>query len=253
MFSARRENSAASAPRVLGAKPVLGYHDREPISSRAKVEAIQHAARRSASADETMDRALIASIARRDRHAFETLYYRFAPRLGRFLFKMLRTKEAVDEAVNDVMLVVWQSAERYDPSASAVSTWLFGIAHNKALKALERSRRFASEVSLESESFDDFGDGYGGMDEPNRVADPANPERAAIGRELGELLQGALAELSSDHRSVIELAFGEDFSYEQIASIMGCPVNTVKTRMFYARKRLAQLLAGRGVEGFSDA
>jgi RNA polymerase sigma-70 factor, ECF subfamily len=253
MLSAPRENSAARAPKIADARRVLGYHDRESADSRSKVEAIQHAARRSASADETMDRALIASIARRDRHAFETLYYRFAPRLGRFLFKMLRTKEAVDEAVNDVMLVVWQSAVKYDPSASAVSTWLFGIANNKALKALERSRRFAAEVPLESESFEEFGEGNGGMSEPIRVTDPANPERAAIGRELGEMLQAALAELSSDHRSVIELAFGEDFSYEQIASIMGCPVNTVKTRMFYARKRLAQLLAGRGVEGFGDA
>jgi Sigma-70 region 2 len=79
---------------------------------------------------------LMRAVANKDRRAFESLYYAYAPRLGRFLVRILKRRDLVDEVLNDVMLVVWQSAERYDPERSRLSTWLFGIAHNKALKAL---------------------------------------------------------------------------------------------------------------------
>jgi Sigma-70 region 2 len=82
--------------------------------------------------------ALIRATARGDRAAFKGLYDRYAPRLGRYVLRLLKRKELVGEVVNDVMLVAWQSAARFDPAASRLSTWLFGIAHNKALKALER-------------------------------------------------------------------------------------------------------------------
>ena len=67
-----------------------------------------------------------------------------------------------------------------------------------------------------------------------------------MGRQIGEALEWALEQLSAEHRAVIELAFGEDCSYAEIAAIVECPVNTVKTRVFHARKRLAELLARRG-------
>jgi RNA polymerase sigma-70 factor (ECF subfamily) len=194
-----------------------------------------HAAASShASQDE--DLKLIRAIAQGDRRGFETLYYRYAPRLGRYLFRLLRQREAVEEAINDVMMVVWQSAARFE-ATSRLSTWLFGIAHNKALKSLARSSARGREVPLDiDEASDD-----------NGPADPVNPEWTLIGRQLGQALASALDELSAEHRAVIELAFCEDCSYQEIAVITDCPVNTVKTRMFHARRRLAQLLATRGM------
>jgi RNA polymerase sigma-70 factor, ECF subfamily len=181
------------------------------------------------------DLALIRAIARRDREAFETLYYRYAPRLGRYAMRLLKQREAVDEVINDVMLVVWQNAERFDPALSRPSTWLFGIAHHKTLKRLSRSPSPGEALPLDE----------GGEGQPDASAAP-DPEQTAMGRQLGTALADGLALLSADHRAVIELAFCENYSYDEIAAVTGCPVNTVKTRMYHARKRLARFLRGRG-------
>jgi RNA polymerase sigma-70 factor (ECF subfamily) len=196
--------------------------------------------------DQQQDLKLIRAVARRDRHAFETLYYRHSPRLGRYLMRLLRQQELVEEALNDVMLVVWQSAERFDPAVARLSTWLLGIAHNKALKALALQRARSTEIPLDPLALDDC-DSQEESDDPLNKADPHNPERMLMGRELGRLLDSALEKLSPEHRCVIELAFSEDCSYQEIAAITDCPVNTVKTRMFYARKRLADILRQQGV------
>ena len=92
---------------------------------------------------------LMRAVANKDRRAFETLYYAYSSRLGRYLLRVLKRHELVDEALNDVMLVVWQSAERYDPSLSRLSTWMFGIAHNKALKALSRIAHHQMELPMD--------------------------------------------------------------------------------------------------------
>lgn len=192
---------------------------------------------------------LIRQIANKNRKAFEVFYYLFAGRVAAYLTKMLAQHDRVEEAVNDVMLTVWQSAERFDAERGKVSTWLFGIAHNKGLKLLERIGR-----RRETELFDGAGltvdeDGDGDEDSAAPLAAArSNPERELIGRQLGEALSWALSQLSLEHRCVIELCFKNDCSYQEIAEIMGCPENTVKTRMFHARKRLAELLQQKGYE-----
>jgi RNA polymerase sigma-70 factor, ECF subfamily len=191
-------------------------------------------------ADQLLDLELIRAVAGRDRRAFERLYYRHSPLLGRYLMRLLREQEAVEEVLNDVMLVVWQSAARYDPAVARLSTWLFGIAHNKALKVFARRRTASNEVQLEP--LDVEADVETDADDPGTGLDAHDPERTLAARQLGRLLASALEELSSEHRCVIELAFGEDYSYQEIATITDCPLNTVKTRMFYARKRLADIL-----------
>jgi len=182
--------------------------------------------------------ALIRATARGDRAAFKALYERYAPRLGRYVLRLLQRKELVGEVVNDVMLVAWQTAARYDPRASRLSSWLFGIAHNKALKALERMGARKEDLLGE-----DHAEDFPGRD---GLAAARTPEEAAIGRESGAAMVRALDGLSPAHRAVIELAFAEDCSYQEIAEITGTPLNTVKTRMFHARKQLARLLAEGG-------
>ena len=183
---------------------------------------------------------LMRAVANKDRRAFEQVYYLYSPRLGRYLMRLLKRSELVDEVLNDVMLVVWQSADRYDPALSQLSTWLFGIAHNKALKASSRAARHASDVSIDARESEEFSDD---ADDPANRVDPSNPEQTLIGRQLGRALQWAVDSLSPEHRAVVELAFAEDYSYQEIATTLACPVNTVKSRMFYARKHLAESLA----------
>ncbi|MEI2743794.1 MAG: sigma-70 family RNA polymerase sigma factor [Candidatus Competibacter sp.] len=191
------------------------------------------------------DLELIRAVARKDRQAFKALYDRHAPRLGRYLYKLLKQPELVEEAVNDTLLAVWQNADRFDPAVGQLSTWLFGIAHHKGLKTLRRVGRFRSDQSIDDSppaALEDAGD----REDSPQAAAPHGPEQTVMGWELGDVLQWALEQLSTEHRSVIELSFGEELSYPEIANIVGCPLNTVKTRMFHARKKLAQLLARRG-------
>lgn len=192
-------------------------------------------------ASEQEDNALLRNIAAQNRQAFETLYHRYAARLGSYLLKLLHQRDLVDEAVNDTFMAVWQSAARFDAERARASTWLFGIAHHKGLKALTRAAP-RSWVPLDNSSV--ALDGHG-TDLPALVSHD-NPERTAMGAQLGHSLADALAELSPEHRAVIELAFVETLSYDDIARVMNCPVNTVKTRVFHARKKLSDLMQQRG-------
>ena len=191
------------------------------------------------------DRELMRAIARQDRPAFKMLYDRYAPRIGSYLMKLLKRPELVDEAVNDTMLAVWQNADRFDPTQGRLLTWLFGIAHHKGLKTLRRTGRFHVEQSFDTLPSAALDEAEEQAHSPQAVA-PHNPERTVMGWELGQALLWALDQLSPEHRAVIDLTFGQDRSYPEIATIMDCPVNTVKTRVFHARKKLAYWLAQRG-------
>ena len=196
--------------------------------------------------NEAQATALLKRIADKDRAAFEEFYYLYAEGFGMFLMKMLKQHHLVDEAVNDVMLTVWQTAERYDPEKGRLSTWLFGIAHNKGLKTLERLGRHR-ESSLEDlpVEVNNEEDDFSGLDSP-ALAASSEPERVLLGWELGDAMSWAFSMLSEDHLAVIELCFGENCSYQEVADIVGCPINTVKTRLYHARKRLAELLESKG-------
>jgi RNA polymerase sigma-70 factor, ECF subfamily len=233
------------APRVVSDTTTHYYHG---DSTSRGTRYVQPVAGTQVSDNEL---ALIRAVSNADRQAFERLYYLYAPRLARYLGKFLRSTHAVEEAINDVMLVVWQSAARFDANASRLSTWIFGIAHNKALKAMARAGRHAAEVSYDVDDAPQLSDESFARDAFSHAA-PNNPERETFGKQLGELLAWALDQLSAEHRGVIELAFAEDCSYEEIATIMQCPTNTVKTRVFHARKKLALLLASRGVDHTVD-
>ena len=177
------------------------------------------------------DVALIHRVAGKDGVAFETLYRGYHPKLRRFIERVTRRPQIVDEIVNDTMLVVWRKASTYN-LGSKVSTWIFGIALRRALKAMKR------------------------IDDPVDFDPDQTPDRESVGPE-GMLLQSetraciarALTTLSAEHRAVIELTYFEGYSCAEVAEIMQCPVNTVKTRMFHARRRLRMLMPERMEEG----
>lgn len=176
------------------------------------------------------DRELIRRVADRDRRAFETLYKRYGPRLQRFLSRLIQRPDVAEEALDDVMLVVWQNAGRFD-DRSRVSTWILGIAHHKALKARARLAGRRSDTPVSDQ----------------HIADGEGPEDATMRGEIDRLVAKGLDALSPEQRAVVELTFFQERSYHEIAEITRSPVNTVKTRMFHARKRLAPLLTALGI------
>lgn len=175
---------------------------------------------------ETDEVELVRRTAAGDRLAFEVLYRCYYPRLRRFLEHMTRRPAMVEEILDDTLLVVWHRAHTYN-LGSKVSTWIFAIAYHKALKALKRVDD-AVEFNVE----DDM-----------RVAE-SDPLDGVMQGELKRFIGQAMSALSAEHRAVIELTYYQGYACPEIAQIMGCPVATVKTRMFYARRRLKALIAG---------
>lgn len=175
-------------------------------------------------AAEALELALLDGIRRGRRADFDALYRLYHPRLSRFLAHMLRQADLLEEVMNDTLLVVWQRADSFD-GRSKLSTWIFGIAYRKALKALSRQ-----DLPVEG-------------DEADEAVDTApGPEQRLGLAQLRDRLRDAMAELSPEHRAVVELCYFHDMAYAEIADVVGCPPETVKTRMFYARRRLRQLL-----------
>ncbi len=169
------------------------------------------------------ERSLIRRVADgRDMAAFERLYHEYRPRVGPFVYRIVRDVSANDEVFNDVMMAVWHKAETYS-GKSKVSTWVFGIAYRQCLKHL-RGRKAMVELD---ESMHDSVD-----------------ERGFIERR--DLVTRALANLSPEQRLVVELSYFEGNTYGEIAAIADCPENTVKTRMFHARRHLKAIMAELG-------
>jgi len=162
-------------------------------------------------------------VARGDREAFRELYIVYHRRLARFLMRLTRRYEVAEEIINDTMWVVWRKAGDFRGD-SRVSTWIMGIAYRRALKAL-RSGRVAHQAVP--------------MDEVLLVS----PDEAADA-EISELILRAMEQLPNDQRLTMEFAYGYGHSCEEIALIMNCPVNTVKTRLFHAREKLRRVLPG---------
>lgn len=179
------------------------------------------------------ERRLLAKVRDGDTAALRKLYAEYRPRIGRFLARMGCPEHEHDEVCNEVFYLVWRKAASYDNSAK-VSTWIFGIARNKGMKLRERRMQSVqrhADVALQ--------------DLPERLLGDA--ERL----ELRQWLEVALATLPDDQRAVVELTFMEGLSYKEIATILQCPVNTVKTRMFNARRKLAQFLSHENAARFA--
>lgn len=172
------------------------------------------------------DLRLFALVRCGDAQAFEELYRAYHPRLTRFLLKFVRRPQIIEEVLNDSMMVVWERADSFH-GASKLSTWIFGIAYRKAMKAINR----------QDEPIED-------RESEERMSLDASPEDQLGAHKSQLLLKRAMEELSPDHRAVLELTYYQEMGYREIAQIMSCPVDTVKTRMFHARRHLKRRLAG---------
>jgi RNA polymerase sigma-70 factor (ECF subfamily) len=169
---------------------------------------------------------LLERIKARDVHAFERLYRIYQPRLARFVTNLIHRPELVEEVLDDTMIAVWNTAGNFR-GASRVSTWIFGIAYRQAMKARRRwDMPVEQEPDLEQASLEDG---------PDEVLHQSRRHVA---------LRTAMEELTVDHRAVLDLTYFHGLGYREIAEIVGCPVDTVKTRMFHARRKLKRVLVG---------
>lgn len=177
---------------------------------------------------------LIERVAQGDRRAFEELYHLYHRRMARFLTRLTHRYDLAEEIINDTFWVVWRKARDFRGD-SQPSTWILGIAYRKARNALRAWARQASQ-NLEPQL-------------PPLTSD--EPFRA---EELRDWLNSALAQLPIEQRLGVELCYELGYSCEEIATIMDCPVNTVKTRLFHARAKLQKLLPQlAGSAGLEDA
>jgi RNA polymerase sigma-70 factor (ECF subfamily) len=167
---------------------------------------------------------LLNKIAAGDQEALRGLYRAYHRRLSDFLLRFTRRRDLVEEAINDTLYVVWCQAGEFRGD-SRLSTWIFGIAYRTALRTLRRrGHQWLQAVPLEDE----------------RLTAPDELDAA----ETGEWIALALLQLPTAQRLTLELAYRQGYSCEEIAEIMDCPVNTVKTRMHHARGKLRTLLPG---------
>ncbi|HXW42661.1 MAG TPA: sigma-70 family RNA polymerase sigma factor [Xanthobacteraceae bacterium] len=179
----------------------------------------------------TSDEVLIGRIANGDRLAMQVLFARHHVRVYRFVLRLTRNEATAEDVISDVFLDVWRQAGKFE-GRSAVSTWLLSIARFKALSVLRR--RGDEELDDESaEAIEDQAD---------------DPEVALAKKDKGAALRQCLAKLSAEHREIIDLVYYHEKSVEEVAGIVGIPEATVKTRMFYARKKLSELLKERGID-----
>lgn len=169
---------------------------------------------------------LLERVKARDVDAFERLYRIYQPRLARFLINLLKRPQLVEEVLDDTMMVVWQTAGSFR-GTSKLSTWVFAIAYRKALKA---RMRWPDPVEYEERD--------------TRVSNDPLPDAELERGRIRSALVTAMAELSGEQRAVVDLTYFHGLGYREIAEILSCPVDTVKTRMFHARRRLRQALSG---------
>ena len=189
------------------------------------------AARGIIAAQATSDEMLLESIATGEKAAMHVLYARHNVRVYRFILRIIGDTSVAEDLVSQVFLDVWRTAGQFE-GRSQVSTWMLAIARFKALTAL-RNRRH--------EDID--------QEEVLQIADAGDTPETAMDRSQTALtLRDAISQLSPAHREIIDLVYYHEKSVEEVGQIIGIPQATVKTRMFYARKHLAELLREAGFE-----
>jgi RNA polymerase sigma-70 factor (ECF subfamily) len=176
------------------------------------------------------DAVLIERIAGGDRQAMQALFVRHNVRVFRFVMGRVKDRAIAEDLVSEIFLEVWRNADRFE-ARSAVATWLLAIARHKAMSALRRHRTHEE------------------LDAALAIADSAeDPQAAAETNDRDEVIRACLTKLSASHREILDLVYYQEAPIEEVARIVGIPLNTVKTRLFYARKHLAALLQEAGVD-----
>lgn len=210
---------------TIAAAPRLRLVPSEGVTDIRDAKRLRNAGRRPIDASAS-DEVLLGAVGQGDRTAMAVLFRRHQTRVYRFILRMVRDRALAEDLLSDAFVDVWQRADWF-AGRSSVSTWLLGIARHKALTALRarRAEQLDEEAAL-------------------AIPDPApDPERALADQDRAALLRRSLDALTPAHREIIDLVYAQGRSINEIAALLHLPPATVKTRMFYARKRLAALIS----------
>ncbi|HLW92042.1 MAG TPA: sigma-70 family RNA polymerase sigma factor [Roseiarcus sp.] len=177
------------------------------------------------------DERLIARLKDGEKLALQALYARHNVKIFRFVLRLVRDEGAAEDIVSEVFIDLWRNPGGFEGRSEA-STWLMAIARNKAWSLLRKKK----EAELEDETLEAIAD------------EKDDPEVEMQKKTKGDLLRSCLLKLSAEHREVIDLVYYHEKSIEEVAAIVGIPEGTVKTRMFHARKKLAEIAKAAGVD-----
>jgi RNA polymerase sigma-70 factor, ECF subfamily len=181
------------------------------------------------------DEILMEAIAQGEQRAMRVLYTRHNLLVYRFIVGLTRNESLAEDMVSEVFLEVWRKASQFK-ARSKVSTWLLGIARHKTYTALGRRADAQLDERLAA-----------------TIEDPTDgPEKNLDKKDRGAVLRVCLIKLSPAHREIIDLVYYHEKTIDEVADIIGIPVATVKTRMHYARKRMAEMLNEAGIEHACD-
>ncbi|MCC7271941.1 MAG: sigma-70 family RNA polymerase sigma factor [Alphaproteobacteria bacterium] len=178
----------------------------------------------------TEDDLLMRRVAEGDRAALQQAYTRFHRPVVAYLVRLVRDHAVAEELASEVMIGIWRQAARYE-GRSSLETWVFGIAHHKAVSWL-RKRRDEGLAEGAAEAL---------------VDERPDPEANADERSMAGVMARLIARLPAEQQAALQLTYYQDMPLESVAAAMGCPVNTVKTRMYYARQHLKKMLASEGI------
>ncbi|MGE0715071.1 MAG: sigma-70 family RNA polymerase sigma factor [Alphaproteobacteria bacterium] len=180
------------------------------------------------------DDLLMRRIAEGDRVAMQQAYNRFHRPVVAYLARLVRDHAVAEELASEVLVGVWRQAARYE-GRSSLETWVFGIAHHKAVSWL-RKRRDEGMAEGAAEAL---------------VDERPDPEANAGDRSMAGLMARLIARLPAEQQAALQLTYYQEMPLEEVAEAMGCPVNTVKTRMYYARQHLKKMLAAEGIQALA--
>ena len=191
------------------------------------------------------DKELLTAIAEGDQQAFNTLYQRYYQKMVNFAYQYVKQKDTAMEVANDVMMAVWNQANTFE-QRSSVSTWMYAIAFRQAQKAFKKNVRHDheefDETWQQSDSDENNAFSSADQDEASKGADLLSTEleQAMQSQQLWDHMEKAIDQLSEEQKSVVYLT-SIGYSYPEIAEMINCPANTVKTRMFHARRSIKKL------------
>ncbi|SNY94194.1 RNA polymerase sigma-70 factor, ECF subfamily [Cohaesibacter sp. ES.047] len=181
--------------------------------------------------DNARDLELLRQIASNDRKAIALLYQRHHLRLYRYLLRFVKSEAVAEELVNETFIDVWRAAGKFE-GRSQVSSWIISIGRNKAISLLRKK----SDAELDDDYATSLED------------DSDTPEVTTLKQDKAVLMRICINKLSDEHREAIDLVYYQEKAIKEIAVILSVPENTVKTRVFHARKKLSELLSKSGID-----
>mgnify|MGYP003624493968 CR=1 FL=1 len=162
----------------------------------------------------------------KDRSAFQILFEYFAPRLKSYLLNFKIADQKAEDLAQDVMLTLWQKAEKFDPAKAKISTWLFRVARNKYIDQVRKQKY--PEVNAD--------------DHVALMVAPEKTDQNLHEKQNSGRIQKAMKVLNEDQRKVIELSFFKELSHSQIAEATDLPLGTVKSKIRMAFQTLRKEL-----------